>query len=966
MTAAAFLTDLRQRGVRVWADGDRLRYSAPRGTVTDDVRRELETLKPRLLELLRGGGTAGGVADDAVIATPTARTAAPDRKISLTGNERLAPLSIDELPQHPHPYARYVAPYRSALYGHLGLDKRFVRGEGCYLFDEHGDRYLDMVAQFGALPFGSNPPAIWRALIEVRDRGAPSFVNPALMDVAGELAERLVRVAPPGLRHVTFANSGTEAVEVALKLARSATGRNGILSTSNAFHGLTLGSMSATGREVFQKGFGAPVPGFDRVAYGDAEALKSALSARPGYYAGFIIEPIQGEGGIVEPPAGYLHAVQHACREAGVVLVMDEVQTGLGRTGSMFACERPDGLGASQAAMAPDVLVLAKALGGGLVPIGACLYTDEVYNTTFELWHSSTFAGNTLACRAGVAALDLLEADDRRLIRHVAESGEFLRKELDGIRTRFPRLLRQIRGRGYMLGVELGLDGESLGCDLLVHLAGQRLLLHLIVSYLLNVERVRVAPAYTGASVLRIEPPLIAGRDECLSLVKALERLFEHLQAGDVGALMRHLVVKGQAQPVPNEPDARSANRRRSGRDRRRAHDVPGATRFAFLMHLLSSRDYADFDESLAEFSDAQLADLHQRMSRFVDPFPVGTISVQSPAGGKAVGELVLIPHTAEELMLLPADRALGEVRRAAEIAYARGAGIVGLGGFTSVVTQGGMAMTGPGLPRLTNGNSYTVAMAKRGVELACLERGVDLAAATVAVVGAGGIIGRATVLLMAQHAGRIILVGNPALPQRSEARLKEIAREALEPIREPAGDRRTFAAGTLARRVTELDAGLGDPLGQLAADDRLVVTTDFDAMLPQAEVVISATNSIDTLIFERHLKENAIVCDVSRPFNVCRDIRRTRPDVMLIDGGTVEVAGEADLTALGGAHERYVPACVGETILLAFENADDLPGLFGTLRLDTIQRVEEFGRKHGFEVVLKGDTWDLGDTSHL
>src|SRR5262245_2803478 len=208
MTVAGFLTDLKQRGVKVWAEGDRLRYSAPKGVVNDELREELRRQKDDLLEMLRHEGACVTTANDVVAAAFTAPARKAERKIAITGNPRLAPASIDELPPHPHPYGRYVTPYKAYLFSQIGLDKCFVRGERCYLFDEHNHRYLDMVAQYGALPFGFNPPEIWDALQSVRDRQDPSFVNPGMMDAAGRLAERLVRIAPGKMGHVTFANSG--------------------------------------------------------------------------------------------------------------------------------------------------------------------------------------------------------------------------------------------------------------------------------------------------------------------------------------------------------------------------------------------------------------------------------------------------------------------------------------------------------------------------------------------------------------------------------------------------------------------------------------------------------------------------------------------------------------------------------------------------------------------------------------
>ena len=209
-----------------------------------------------------------------------------------------------------------------------------------------------------------------------------------------------------------FTNSGAELVEAAIKLARCRTGRLGILSARNGFHGLTLAGMSATDTSFFQRGFGAPVPGFDLVPFGDLEALEATLTARPGFFAAFMVEIIQGESGIRVAPPGYLAAARDLCHRYGSLLIVDEVQTGLGRTGRLFACE--------EEGVTPDILALAKALGGGLMPIGACLYSEAAYTEHFDLRHGSTFAGNTLACRAALAAIAELTKDDQQLVRQVA------------------------------------------------------------------------------------------------------------------------------------------------------------------------------------------------------------------------------------------------------------------------------------------------------------------------------------------------------------------------------------------------------------------------------------------------------------------------------------------------------------------------------------------------------------------
>ena len=195
------------------------------------------------------------------------------------------------------------------------------RGEGCHLYDETGSCYLDCIAAYGALPFGHNPAAIWEAVAAYRAAGEPNFVQPSHLDAAGTLAKELVGLAPPGLRYVTFTNSGAEAVEAALKLCRAVTGRRGILAAGNSFHGKTLGALSATGNSAYQAPFGAPVEGFDFVKYGDAAALEGKLAAAPQSFAAFIVEPIQGEGGIVVPPPGYLARAKEICARYGVCLL---------------------------------------------------------------------------------------------------------------------------------------------------------------------------------------------------------------------------------------------------------------------------------------------------------------------------------------------------------------------------------------------------------------------------------------------------------------------------------------------------------------------------------------------------------------------------------------------------------------------------------------------------------------------
>ena len=607
-----------------------------------------------------------------------------------------------------HPFFNHMNPRLGRLMSQLEMDKVFIRGEGCYLYDRSGRRYLDFLAQYGALPFGFNNPYIWQAVEQVRGSFEPSFVQPSYLEAAGELAKRLVNVAPPGMQYVTFANSGAEAVEAAIKLCRSCTGRIGVLAAKNGFHGKTLGALSATDKRKYQEGFGAPVEGFDYVPFGDLDALERALAGR--FYAAFIVEPIQGEGGIIEAPPGYLAEAGEICRRSGAKMIVDEIQTGLGRTGAMFACETEG--------VIPDVITVAKALGGGLVPIGGCLYREDVYNDDFALKHTSTFAGNTLACRIGLATLDLLEENDRHLIRQVADNGARLKQELQRLKRRHQHVINVIRGRGYMLGVSFGVNRFNWGPGLLSCLGETEALTSLVVSRMLEVNGVRLGYTLNQGGVLRIEPPLIATWKECELFLEAFEDTLAALESRNTAYFTAHLTgINVDGNDL--KPQGRS-----------NVHQFPvmdRGNRFAFLLHPLTTRDYANIDPSLSTLSDQQISRLVECVAENFDPFVVGDAYIVSKTGQSAYGEFIIVPRTAGELAQMPYYDAMSEIKAAAQLAKERGAKIIGLGAYTSVVTRGGLYLKDEELPALTTGNSYTAFAAKQSIVTALEMTGRDL-----------------------------------------------------------------------------------------------------------------------------------------------------------------------------------------------------------------------------------------------
>ncbi|MEE2641110.1 MAG: aminotransferase class III-fold pyridoxal phosphate-dependent enzyme [Planctomycetota bacterium] len=406
--------------------------------------------------------------------------------------------------------------------------KNFVRGEGCHVWDDQGNRYLDFVAGFGSLNLGHNHPAVHRALETVMRENAPGFVQAAINPLAATLAEKLVTLAPPELDTVFYTNSGTESVEAALKTARLAGERSGFLYCRKSYHGKSLGSLSVTGNRNYQRPFEPLVPGCEEVDFGDVDSLRRLIRTRK--FAAFIVEPIQAEGGMIVPPAGYFEKVQELCRETETLLIVDEVQTGIGRTGSMFASEFYG--------IRPDILTVAKSLGGGMVPIGAMLIKSELwkkaYGTleTFAL-HTSTFGGGSLACSAGMASLEAIQ--NEKLLDNALEMGQRLKAGLAELCDQVP-ILKEVRGEGLLLGLELNPINESIVShwkdideSMLSTVLGSKLddvLRNIssmyVMNSLMNHHRIYTQTARSNPLVLRIQPPLTVNEEQVDYFLKSV------------------------------------------------------------------------------------------------------------------------------------------------------------------------------------------------------------------------------------------------------------------------------------------------------------------------------------------------------------------------------------------------------------------------------------------------------------
>jgi ornithine--oxo-acid transaminase len=342
---------------------------------------------------------------------------------------------------------RFLNPQMGRILRTLGFDKVWRGGEGAHLIDADGQRYLDLFGGYGVFAIGRNHPAAIAALEQVMAARTGNLPQLGVTLLSGVLAEQLLARSPGSVGAMVPANSGTEAVEAAIKIARAATGRPRVLYAEHAFHGLTLGALSLNGNDEFRDGFEPLLPGCDPVPFGDLDALSRELAT--GDVAAFVVEPIQGKG-VNLPAAGYLSAAQERCRQAQALFVCDEVQTGIGRTGRFLALEHW--------ALEPDMICLAKALSGGLVPVGAVLVSRAAFDRVFDgmeraVRHGSTFGGNDLAAAAALATLGVLEQEG--LIARAERLGQLLLELTTPLVERY-EVVRDVRGLGLMWAIEFG------------------------------------------------------------------------------------------------------------------------------------------------------------------------------------------------------------------------------------------------------------------------------------------------------------------------------------------------------------------------------------------------------------------------------------------------------------------------------------------------------------------------------
>ncbi len=773
------------------------------------------------------------------------------------------------------------------------MDRTWVKGEGVWLWDNEGRRFLDCYAQYGAVAFGHNAPVVAAAVRAALDGSEPAMVQPYNAPHAEALARELTRLAPGHLARCTFTTSGAETVEAAIKLVRARTGRPIILSATGGFHGKTLGALSATDVRHGSSLFGPRPDGFERVRFGDIEALRERFERDGDRIAAFLIEPVQGERGVFLPPPGYLRQARDVCSQYGAALVFDEIQTGLGRTGRLFACEHDD--------VSPDLLLLAKGLGGGLFPLGACLCSAEFWDERFALTHSSTFANNNVACRAGLAVLNQLTSGEFCL--KVARQGDYLMSRLHRIAARYSNVIREVRGRGLLAAIELQRpDVED--SALLSYMQHQGFYAYAVASAIAEYASVLVVPALGDSNVLRIVPPLVIEDNDLDFALDGIERVCGMLDRNAAETIVRGIGAIDEDGRV----DTRSAEAPLFMPPVQHRQHVD----YAFLIHYTSPEDVATTEPWLRHLTPDELS----RFCDYTSQLPAGVMmqapAIRSETGACAEGVILALPLLPDEMARRGVTRVRQEIVRAVDLAASLGAKIIGLGGYTTAYSARGAAVTGRGIA-VTTGNALTAGMAFSSAREMLERKGLALHQAAVAVVGARGSVGALCARLFArEHPRRLVLIGNPT--------------SGLTRLQRFAGDLR-LTNGNIFIELGGLEALAG------------------------CDLILTATGAGHPILDNAPISPGAIVCDVARPQDTSAAMR-SRGDITVIDGGLVALPDSR--IRFGGGNLQGFPdgvqlACLSETILLALEGETRDRSIGNDISVREADDMMALAARHGF-----------------
>ena len=796
-------------------------------------------------------------------------------------------------------FYQMIKPQLCGLLDLLRIGVVFDRGQGDYLY-HHRDgeevAVLDLVGGYGSLLLGHHHPVLVAEAQRLLAEGRPTHSQGSRHALAGQLAGELTRRAGGDYR-VVFCNSGAEAVEAAMKHAILETGSRTFIALEKGFHGKTLGAVQLTANQDYREPFQIDGLTVHRVRVNDIAHLEQTF-ARTGNLAGLIFEPIQGEGGVREISPEFAQRAAALCAARGAPLIADEIQTGMGRTGTFLACEA---LGVS-----PDYILLSKALGGGLAKISATLIRRERHVDKFDVLHTSTYAEDDYSSGVSLKALELL---DQEALDTCRRKGDRLLAGLRHLMTTYPEIVVDVRGRGLMVAVEFRrlLDDSSF---LLRMLSNQDDLIYVLVGYLFNVHNIRIAPTLSDPQTLRLEPSMLISDQDIDRCLAALDDVCAKLRAHDAIGLTRYF-IEGQ--------DGADHDRTRVTSDTKFfIHDEPPywqreldppPLKVAWLFHMIDADNLVSLEPGTACLSFAEREQYLLHLAPRANPLVMSSFDVQSTTGAKVRFYAIALPFTSNQMKGWLDEGNFFRVRhsidKAIKVARFIGCDVIALGQYTSIVTRNATTLELPHVG-LTTGNSYTIALALEAVERALHDRGLEPGSATLAVVGASGNIGQTCAEILAPRFERTVLLGS--------------------------------SKPSALRRLGELQARI--PRARVEADP---------AALRQADVVLAAANAPTPFLGADVFGDGAVVCDLSVPAAVRPEVKQTRPDVLVIGGGIARLPfGEAHGIIGLPLPPGQVYGRMAETMLLGLEGVRDAT-FTGFLPAEHVFRLAAMAKRHGF-----------------
>lgn len=757
---------------------------------------------------------------------------------------------------------------------------------------------------------------------------------------------------------------------LALRMGQILSQSPSALAVKGGYHGKTTGALQVTSGEIYRKPFAGLGAQGKFICSTEPGALQAAIADSLLYYPQIVIsngqvglsrqavanlnamfvEPLQGEGGIRYVPQAFLEESRRLASEHGFQLVFDEIQCGMGRTGTFLYSE--------QLGVNADCYLLSKSLGGGLSKVSAVCFSHDVYDPDFDAIHSSTFAEDEYSAGIALHALTLLD-EVPAIMAAAARQGEYLRQGLQAACAEYPSVLKEVRGQGLLLGIEFQSQSQA-NSPIIRTLSEQKLLGYIIAGYLLHEHRVRISTTLSNAFTLRLEPSAFVTNEDCDQVVAGIRSVAEILYKLNAGQLLRYVVGREQFGDSAEIACYRNVTVPTPLFE-------PGHKTVTFIGTPLSARDFADGEPSLGDFSDDELSRLLERFRPVAAPIHVQTNTITSATGDKINFRFVAMlhepSHITQQLAAGTLDEMVGVIRDNLHESVENRHVAYGLGAYTSIVTRNGLDLVSDKLS-ITTGNALTVGMGVQGLLQTARDKGLNLQEAVFAVVGAGGNIGSVYTEILADYVPKIILVGR----QKSEARLISVAADIyLNAYRDVLAGKypQSSVAAVLATTQTfaQMQAygeSIEQPgqyiylelLKELGEAAPVIVSTDLQS-IKHANLILATSNASEPIIYPEMLgSQPAVICDVSVPNDVHASVAAQCPQVDVIRGGLVRLPGNPDVRWSGknymGKGVSY--ACMAETMLLGLSSASAHYS-YGRISKMQVKKILDLAATHGFDL---------------